>query len=164
MRRLSLTLLCGLILVPAALAAARATGDGTLELRAVAATNVTIQGTKGALWGQVASGRLVVNDPVVGDGVVYVSGADKAPRLVNDTTTVYTGKDMHFRVTGGRYKLIFKSATGIDLTAVGVGNAQLTGDPVASDTGDFALDGGRWNAVPLLTKSITFGVQPVSSP
>ena len=48
MRRLSLTLLCGLILAPAALAASRATGDGVLELRAVAGT-VSLSG-KGALW------------------------------------------------------------------------------------------------------------------
>lgn len=161
MRRLLFTLLCGLLLAPAALAGARASGDGVLELQAVNATVVTITG-KGALWGQVDQGRLYVTDPIETDGLVYVSGADRAPRTVGDTTTVYTGKNMHFRITGGTYKLTFVKSTGIDLTAVGVGKTLMTGDPTASTTGTYALDGGKWTPVPLLRTPapVLFGVQP----
>jgi hypothetical protein len=109
-------------------------------------------------------GRLVVNDLVPGDGDPFVSGWEhKQPSITCDTCTVYSGKDLHFRVTGGKYKLWFV-ASGIDLTAVGVGTAQLTGDLTADDTGDFALDGGRWTSVPWLKRIVNFGVQQVVSP
>ncbi|HEY5294018.1 MAG TPA: hypothetical protein VIJ70_00915 [Gaiellaceae bacterium] len=161
MRRLSFTLLCGLLLAPAALAGVRASGDGVLELQAVNATTVTIAG-KGALWGQVDQGRLYVTDPIDTDGLVYVSGADRAPRAIGDTTTLYIGKNMHFRITGGTYKLTFVKSTGIDLTAVGVGKALMAGDPTADTTGTYALDGGKWTPVPVLrnTLPVLFGVQP----
>lgn len=158
MRRLSFTLLCGLILAPAALAAARVTGDGVLELKAVNATSIVITG-KGALWGQLDRGKLYVTDPVPGDGVVYVSGADQAPRQFGDTTTMYIGKDMHFRVTGGTYKLTFVRSSGVDLTAVGVGKAYLTGDASADTPGTYALDGGKWTPVPLFKNTVLFGAQ-----
>jgi len=158
MRRLSFTLLCGLLLAPAALAGVRTAGDGVLELKAVNATTVTIAG-KGALWGQVDQGRLYVTDPIDNDGLVYVSGADQAPRAIGDTTTLYIGKNMHFRVTGGTYRLMFSKSVGIDLTAVGVGKASMTGDPTADSTGTYALD-GKWTPVPLIRSIVPFGVQP----
>jgi hypothetical protein len=161
MRRLSLTLLCALVAAPAALAGARAAGDGIFELNAVDATTVTIAG-KGALWGQLDRGRLIVTDPVAGEGIFYVSGADKAPRPIGDTgtTTLYIGNNIHFRVTGGTYKLAFSRSTGIDLTAVGSGKAVLTGDPLSDDDGTYALDGGKWIPVPpLVPLTVPFGTQ-----
>jgi hypothetical protein len=157
MRRLSLILLSTLIVAPAALGAARATGDGVLELRAVDGT-VVIAG-RGVVWGQMDRGRLAVNDPDPVDGSVLVSGAEhKFPGLC-DTCTVYTGRDIHFRVTGGKYRLSFLGS-GIDLSAVGVGTAALTGDLQVDDPGDYALDGGKWTSVPWLKFPVTFGVQP----
>lgn len=151
-------MVCGLVAVPAALAAARSTGDGVLELRTVSAL-VVVNGVSGTLWGQMDKGRLVVTDPLPGDGGVFVSGADRT-HMVNDTVTVYTGKDIHFRVTGGRYKLALKGS-GIDFTAVGVGTAQLSGDPLASDAGTYAVDEGRWISVPLFGQRVVpFGAQP----
>jgi hypothetical protein len=161
MRRLCLILLCGLVAAPAALAGASVTGDGVLELRKVDAT-VLIAG-RGVVWGQLDKGKLVVNDIAPGDGEILVSGAERKVPGTCDTCTVYTGKDIHFRVTGGRYRLFF-DGSGIDLSAVGVGNAQLTGRVTADDTGDWALDGGRWTAVPWLKRTVYFGVQPIVSP
>jgi hypothetical protein len=157
MPRLCLILLCGLLVVPAALAAPKASGDGVLELKAVYGA-VTIAG-KGALWGQVDKGKLIVTDPAPGDGDVYVSGYDSAPRLIGDTTTVYYGRNMHFRVTGGRYKLQFARAAGIDLTAVGVGKALVEPDLSVVDDGHYALDGGKWKPIPFVTFSVPFGAQ-----
>jgi hypothetical protein len=159
MRRLILTLLCGLLVVPAAYAAGRAAGDGVLELRAVNSTSLFISGTRGTLWGQLDRGKLVVTDPIDGDGVILVSGAEKT-RPVNENVTVYSGSDLHFRVTGGRYRLAFYHASGVDLTAVGVGTMRVTGDPFAFDTGDYSVDGGKWVSVPLTEKTQPFGVQP----
>jgi hypothetical protein len=164
MRRLCLTLLCGLVAVPAALASTRASGDGVLELKDAAGT-VVLAGSRGIVWGQIDSGKLTVTDPLPGDGGVFVSGAETVRST--DTVTSYSGKNLRFRVTGGKYKLVFRGAvaglpaTGIDLTAVGVGTAQLTGDAFV-DSGDYALDNGKWTPLTVLPRSVRFGVQPVT--
>src|SRR5262249_42959423 len=103
MRKVCLLMLCGLAAVPAALAAARSPNDGVLELANVNAWNVTITGTHGTMWGQFDRGKLIVTDPIAGDGKIYVSGAEKKKLLYTDdgTVTVYAGTDIHFRVTGG---------------------------------------------------------------
>ena len=134
MRRLCLILLCGLVAVPAALAAVSAPGDGVLELSKVNGS-VVVTGTRGTLWGQIDKGRLVVSDPIVGDGQVLVSGAETKRAGVLEGTTVYSGTDIRFRVTGGRYRLSLKGS-GIDLTAVGVGTAQLARRPTRRDPGE----------------------------
>ena len=169
MRRLLITLLCGLVVAPAALAASRATGDGVLELRAVNGTvmlGTLAQPAQGTAWGQMDKGTLRVTDPIVGDGTVFVSGwenkrvvpaTDTTPRLV-----VYSGHDLHFRVTGGKYKLFFVGS-GIDATAIGVGAVYLAGDPSADDAGDYALNGGKWIpmpvSIPLQFLRVPFGDQ-----
>ena len=169
MRRLCLTLLCGLVAVPAALAASHATGDGVLELQGATGT-VILTGSRGTVWGQLDKGKLIVTDPVAGDGAIYVSGAETVTAGKSETVTVYIGRDIHFRVTGGKYKLVFRgsgsdpSAVGVDLTAVGVGSVQLTGDAFTNDTGKYAVDSGKWNTVPVWSIAKQFGVQPAPSP
>jgi hypothetical protein len=161
MRRLCLTLLCGLVAVPAAVAATHATGDGVLEIRNAAGI-VVLNTSRGTVWGQFTKGKLVVTDPMSGDGSVLVSGAE--PVRVADNVTSYRGAGVHFRVTGGRARLWFK-ATGLDLTAVGVGSVQFTGDAFAFDAGDYAVDSGKWKPVPVYaTVTVPFGVQPVPAP
>jgi hypothetical protein len=172
MRRLLLTLLCGLIVIPVAAAATHANGDGVLELKSVdgsATIGSLSQPAKGALWGQLDSGSLTVYDPVVGDGQVYVSGWESRKPQTNFKTGVsqitYSGTNLHFRVTGGQYKLLFANATSLDLTAVGVGVATLLGDSMLStdangDPGYFAIDSGKWVSVPTdARKSVSFGTQ-----
>ena len=162
MRRLCLILLCGLVAVPAALAGARVTGDGVLELSKGDGL-VVVNGTRGTLWGQMDKGKLVVTDPILGDGQVFVSGADRT-HIVSDSVTVYAGVDITFRVTGGKYKLRLQGS-GIDFTAVGVGTAQLGGDVLADHPGVYALDSGTWNPVPAFpaTRLVSFGVQPTAT-
>jgi hypothetical protein len=162
MRRFCLTLLCSLVAVPAALAAAHATGDGVLELSNVSG-NVVLTGSRGTVWGQMSNGKLVVTDPVVGDGVIYVSGAETVQPGKTESVTIYQGKDLHFRVTGGKYKLSFKGS-GIDLTAVGVGNVLLTGDARAADPGSYAVDSGKWNPVPVYQSRVNFPSASPSAP
>jgi hypothetical protein len=157
MRRLSLILLSCLVVAPAALAGANATGDGVLEVSNVDGT-ILVTG-KGVLWGQMHLGRLIVNDPIVGDDTPLVSGWEKKVPGACATCTVYSGKDLHFRVTGGKYRMYFDGA-GIDFSAVGVGTAALTGDVMVDDPGDYAIDGGKWTAVPWLKLPVSFGVTP----
>jgi hypothetical protein len=163
MRKAYFILLCGLILAPGALAAAGATGDGVLELRDVNATRATIY-AKGAIWGQLDYGQLKVTDPNPDDNLTaWVSGAESA-RTYEPGVTVYSGKNIHFRFTGGRYIKFAIVGYGIDVTAVGVGRASLIGDPDWYDDGDYSLDNGKWQPVPLTLKQILFGTQPLSTP
>jgi hypothetical protein len=173
MRRLLVILMCSLVAVPAALAGSTATGDGVLELKAVYG-KVTIgkplQPAHGLLWGQMDSGKLTVQDPVLGDGKILVTGWDtkvSTPASDIDGTpaqTTYTGSNIHFRVTGGKYRLIFKGS-GIDLTAIGGGVALLNASETAVDAGYYAVDSGDWVAAPLFTlKAVPFGAQPPAAP
>jgi hypothetical protein len=153
MRRLLLTLLISLIAVPAALASSRATGDGVLELKAVNGTvsiGTYVAPAKGALWGQMDKGKLTVYDPLSGDGSIYVNGWDTKVTVPvpGDVDAIqYSGTNLHFRVTGGKYKLTL-IGTSIDLTAVGVGVARLAGDPDSDDAGSYSLNSGKWIDVP----------------
>jgi hypothetical protein len=163
--RLTIVLLCSLALAPAALAASNTTGDGVLELKGVNAVRVGITGQRGAIWGQIDRGTLKVVDLNPDDNLnAYVSGGT----IVFDpdpTVTIYTGKNIHFRFIGGKYRFVITNSSGIDVTAVGVGQAYLTGDPAALDTGQFAVDDGKWQDVPLLRKLVPFGTpQPVATP
>jgi hypothetical protein len=161
MRRLSFTLLCGLVLAPAAFAAAGAAGDGVLELRNVNAAKVTIVGSKGVIWGQLDKGTLKVTDLNTDDNLTaLVSGGVQVRPSTDPGVTVYTGRNIHFRFPGGKYQLTIVGGSNIDLTAVGVGRAYLTGDPTVFDDGDYALDGAKWQPVPVLTKKVLFGTQP----
>jgi len=168
-------LVCALAAVPVAVAGTSAAGDGVLELKAVYG-KVTIgketQPARGLLWGQMDSGKLIVEDPIVGDGRILVSGWEtrlSTPATDDGTPaqTTYTGTNIHFRVTGGKYRLIFRGA-GIDLTAIGAGVAYLNASEAALDAGYYAVDAGDWTAAPLFAvKAVPFGTQstqPAPSP
>jgi hypothetical protein len=174
MRRILVTLLCALAAVPAALAGSNAAGDGVLELKGVygkVTIGKEIQPARGLLWGQMDSGRLTVEDPIPGDGRIFVSGWDTkstTPASPIDGTlaqTTYTGTNIHFRITGGKYRLIFKGA-GIDLTAIGSGAAILNASEAAFDAGYYAVDSGDWTPAPLnIVKTVPFGTQtPAPTP
>jgi hypothetical protein len=174
MRRFLVILVCSLAAVPTALAGSNASGDGVLELKALYG-KVTIgkplQPARGLLWGQMDTGKLTVQDPVVGDGKILVTGWDTrvfTPTADDGTPaqTTYTGTNIHFRVTGGKYRLVFKGS-GIDLTAIGAGVAYLNASEDAVDAGYFAVDSGDWTPAPLLfVKTVSFGTStpPVASP
>ena len=163
-KRLSLVLLAFLVAAPAALAGTSANGDGVFELKDVDAAKVVLTGTRGAIWGQVDKGTLRVTDLNVDDNVapqVSCSVACSISILPTDSTVkIYTGKNIHFRFSGAKYRFTIVGS-GVDVTAVGVGQAALIGDPDVDDPGYYAIDDGKWLQVPLLRKLVTFGVQPV---
>jgi hypothetical protein len=172
MRRLLVTLLVSLTVGPAAFGAARAAGDGVFELKAVygtASIGTNAQPARGVLWGQMDKGTMRVLDPVLDDGKILVSGWESKSSFINADglkVVVYSGRDLHFRVTGGTYKLWFKG-TGIDLTAVGIGVAYLDGDENAVDAGDYAVNSGKWVPMPtyrLTPLAVPFGDASTQSP
>ena len=146
MVRLLVTLLCALCLAPAAGAGGSAAGDGALSILSGNGW-MTIVG-KGTIYGQLDKGTLTVTDPDPTDGTIQVVGAEQTrPKGLN--VTVYTGKNITFRLVGGRYKLAIAASTGVDLLAVGVGKAWLRGDPTAPNAGTYTVDGSRRTPIPV---------------
>jgi hypothetical protein len=161
MRRLSLILLVSILAIPAAAFAARQDkGDGDFELKA--ANGTFIVAGHGVLLAQIGKGVVRVTDMTPNDGQQpAISGADRTLPTDDPNVTLYLGSNIHVRVTGGKYKIRFKGS-GINLTAIGVGIADITANPLAFDTGDFSLDGGKWTAVPFTEKFVPYGAQPVA--
>jgi hypothetical protein len=163
MRRLSLTLLVALLVLPtAALAGRSTTGDGVFELRA--ASGIFVLSGRGVLWGQMDKGTMRVTDVDPNGQQVAVSGAKTTKPAPDDANvTVYQGPNLHFRITGGKYRIRFRGSS-VDLTAIGVGTATLTGSPQSLSPGEYALDGGKWQPIAWTDRYVAFGTQPPPPP
>jgi hypothetical protein len=164
MRRLSLTLLVAILALPAAALAGRTTtGDGVFELRA--GNGIFVLNGRGVLWGQMDKGAMRVTNVDPNGQQVSVSGFDKGPFKAPDdpNATIYQGTNLHFRITGGKYRIRFRGSS-VDLTAIGVGTAVLNGSPQALTPGDYALDGGKWQPIAWTERYVAYGTQPPPPP
>jgi hypothetical protein len=163
MRRLSLILLVALLALPAAAIAARADkGDGSFELKA--GNGTFIMTGRGVLLAQMDKGVLRVTDPTPFDAQQpAVSGAEHVRATDDPNTMIYQGSNIHVRITGGKYRLHFRG-TGVDLTAVGVGTADLTGSALSFDPGSWSADGSKWLDVPYVDRIVPFGTSTTPGP
>jgi hypothetical protein len=143
MRRLCVILLAAGCLVPAALAASTAVGDGTLAAANVNGT-VTIV-ARGAIWGQIDKGSITIldRDPDVGPDP-RVSNFESSQPGAALGSIVYTGSNLHFQIGGGGRYRIDLNGSGIDFTAVGTGRARLAGSWLASSVGRYAVGDDAW--------------------
>ena len=152
------------LLVPVASARELERGDGTLSIRDGRGT-VVVQ-ARGAVIGQLTrferNGRLVIEDPVEGDGSEpRVVGADWA-RTRADGTPIYGGKAIRFRLIGGRFVLRVTNAVGLQLSVVGKGRVTLDGaGSLEQDLlydGVFSLNGAEPESLP--DDPTSFRLQP----
>jgi hypothetical protein len=158
MRRLALILLVALLALPAAALAARSDkGFGSFELRS--ASGVFVVTGNGVLLGQLDKGTVRVQSLTAADAAdPAVSGLGLHSHELSDlSATVFSGTNIHFRVTTGKYKITFRG-TGLDLTAVGVGTADMIASPLV-DAGQYTLDGSKWIDVPLKWTSVPYGAK-----
>ena len=148
-----------LLAVPtAAFAAASAPGDGTLVVRD-ASGKVTVNG-KGLVFGRFDQGTLTIVDYNTDDGVEpQVNGAEKRTPLPGEGKVQYKGDNIRFRFFGGRYKLVFTGASGIDVSAVGSGRVTLAGAGpfFMDDYGFYSVDGSKLQPLTLATVTAQFG-------
>jgi hypothetical protein len=156
MRRLILiVLVIGLAAPAAALAVKELPGDGSLVVDNARGL-VTIR-ARGGIIGRFDSGRIVIEDPVEGDGsgpVVY--GANRV-RELSPTTTLYIGEEgVRFRLIGGAYRVTV-NATGIDISAVGRGTVTLDGSLFSEQPGRFQINGGSWQSMPDVATRFSLG-------
>jgi hypothetical protein len=160
MKRFGLSLLVATLVLPAAaLAGARASGDGTLVVRDANA-RVEIKNGRGTIFGHLDKGWLKVTDYNQDDSRdPEVNGAKTSyPANASGSTWIYKGADIRFRFFGGRYSITVYG-TGIDISAVGKGIVTLKGDPTVIDGGygTYAVDGHKSAPIQLLPTVDTFG-------
>jgi hypothetical protein len=136
---LSLAILAGLPAVAAA--DVRSDGDGTLNVKD--GVGVVWIAADGALFGRFDKGTLKVFDPADGNPVdvnVWPAGAADVT-FATDTTTVYSGTNLRFRIVG-KFRVTIKGSD-IDLTGVGQGRVGLKGTD-----GTYAFNGGVRRPLP----------------
>jgi hypothetical protein len=145
-RSLALLTVFAVVTPAAALAARRDPNDGTLSVRDGRGTFMV--SARGGIIGSFAHGRVIITDPIDGDGTgPIVSGVDWH-RDRSDTTTVYGGTRVRFRLIGGTFR-IRVIGTGVNLSVVGRGSVTITGLGTLDD-GTYSVNGGPEVGVPFL--------------
>jgi hypothetical protein len=141
-----------LSLAVTALASAQRPGpveDGTLSVRDGRAT-IQLR-IKGGVIGRFARGKLTVIASPAATSTVVVRGAETI-RSPNGRTTVYSGRNIRFRIADDRKFTLRINASKINFSAVGRGDGWLDGwgDPdrgVYFD-GSFSLNGDAYKSIP----------------
>jgi len=145
MRRLLVIFGVLALAVPAAsVAAKRDPADGTLSLRAGHGT-FTVS-ARGAVIGSFVRGKVIITDPIDGDGTGPIVNGDEWQKERDDKTTVYGGTRVRFRMIGGTFK-IRVIGTGVNLSVVGRGQVTLNGAGTADD-GTYSVNGAPYADVP----------------
>ncbi len=150
-RLILLTAVAVLSLALAALASAQRPGpveDGTLSVRDGRAT-IQLR-IKGGVIGRFARGKLTVTESLGDASTVIVRGGQA--RTLNERTTVYTGRNIRFRIADDRKFTVRINASKINLSAVGRGAGWLDGwgNPAAGVyfDGSFSLNGDEYKSIP----------------
>jgi hypothetical protein len=144
-RLLPLVCLLGLA-VPAASASAparSADNNGTLSVKD-ATGRITIRAV-GGFVGRFDRGAIRIVDPIPDDGTgPIVSGAESS-KDVGDTTSVWAGTKVRFRLIGGKFRIEIRG-TGINLSVVGRGTAVLDGR--GPSDGKYSFNGDAYASLP----------------
>jgi hypothetical protein len=141
--------LLALALPSASLAGKQDLSDGTLSVRD--GRGIFLVSGKGGVIGSIRSGRVVITDPVSGDGTGPIVSGDDWHKYRTDTTTVYGGTRVRFRMIGGAFKIKVVGA-GVNLSVVGRGTVTMTGAG-SLDDGDYSVNGDPYTPVPGFTLS-----------
>ncbi len=122
--------------------------DGTLSVRDARAT-IQIR-MRGGIIGRFGRGSLRVTDPVGQGDSVVVRGAERT-RPIDEDTTVYSGRDVRFRIVDERRFVVRINGLKINFSAVGRGDGWLDGsgdeDGIFFD-GSFSLNGEPYRSIP----------------
>jgi hypothetical protein len=140
-------LLCILVVPVGSAAKRRPDPAGSLSVRA--GRGEVILRVKGAVIGRLASGKLTLtDDDPYDEQVPFVRGRlHPRPRAVSWAKTVYSGRQIRFRVLNGSYRLKIEGV-GINVSAVGRGWVTLDGDERYANPGAYALNGEVYQPIP----------------
>jgi hypothetical protein len=142
-------LLIALALIALALPAAAAgmhldPADGTLSVRDGRGSFVV--NARGGIIGSFTRGRVIITDPIDGDGTGPIVSGDDWHKDRTDITTVYGGTRVRFRLIGGSFR-IRVVGTGVNLAVVGRGSVTITGQGT-DDDGTYSVNGVPYAPVP----------------
>jgi hypothetical protein len=116
-------------------------GDGTLSVRD--GRGMVQLSSRGTLIGRIERGKITVTDPNPFDArKPRVWGAQTTRKSRNQKTTVYSGRNLRLRSTGGYFHVRFQGR-GIQLSAVGRGKGLIQGMP--EDPSAPAASDGVWS-------------------
>jgi hypothetical protein len=118
--------------------------DGTLSLRGGHGA-FTVSG-RGGVIGSFVRGKVIITDPVDGDGTGPIVSGDDWHKDRDEKTTVYGGTRVRFRMIGGSFK-IRVVGTGVNLSVVGRGQVTLNGAGTGED-GSYSVNGSPYADVP----------------
>ena len=146
-RLLPLAVLSLALALPAGSAAReRGANDGTLSVKDGRGV-VTIQGpARGGVIGSFANGSVRIVDPVDEDGTGPIVSGEEFHREIGDTTDIYRGSKVRFRIIGGTFRIVVRGR-GINLSFVGKGNVILNGFGT-DDDGTYATNGSEYSPIP----------------
>ena len=123
--------------------------DGTLSVRdGRASLQLRL---KGGVIGRLGQGKLTIVDALGDTSTVVVRGAEKVSSP-NSRTTVYTGRNIRFRIADDKKFVVRMNASKINFSAVGRGDGWLDGwgnraAGVYFD-GSYSLNGSPYKSIP----------------
>jgi hypothetical protein len=145
MRRFLTFAMLAALAVPATSAAQpRGANDGTLSVRD--GRGIIVISGRGAVIGSFAQGSVRIVDPLDTDGAPPVVSGEEFHREIDDTTDVYRGTKVRFRLIGGTFRIVVKGR-GINLSVVGKGNVTLKGAGTEDD-GTYSVNGEPYSPIP----------------
>jgi len=128
--------------------------DGTLTVKnGVGRIVIT---AKGGVIGRFDRGSVMMKDPIAGDGTGPIVTGAESEQVIDERTTRYTGKDVRFRIIGGRFTIVVDGSN-IQLSAVGNGTVKLDGRGTVDD-GSYSVNGGVAQDFPDFV--LTFALEP----
>jgi hypothetical protein len=106
---------------------------------------------------------VIITDPVDGDGTgpIVSMSSDDIKRERSDTTTVWSGTKIRFRLIGGSFKITV-IGRGVNLSVVGRGTVTLNGEDEAFDAGSYSVNGVDYVPVPF--DPFSFALNASASP
>jgi hypothetical protein len=135
--------------------------DGTLSVRDGRAT-IQLR-LKGGVIGRFGRGKLTVIDALGDTSTVVVRGAERVSSP-NDRTTIYTGRNIRFRIADEKKFVVRINASKINFSAVGRGDGWLDGwgnpDKGVYFDGSFSLNGAAYKSIPDERDSIQLSALP----
>jgi hypothetical protein len=143
-RPLMTAALVALLLPFSGAAMTRTAGDGTLSVLDGRGT-FTVS-AKGGLIGSFARGKVIITDPIDGDGTGPIVSGDEWHREHGETTDIYGGTKVRFRLIGGAFKITV-IGRGVNLSVVGRGNVTVNGAGTLDD-GSYSVNGEDYLLVP----------------
>jgi hypothetical protein len=144
-RLLPIAALVALLLPSLGSATTRSISDGSLSIRD-GRGKFTIN-ARGGVIGSFARGRVIITDPIDGDGTGPIVSGDDWHHDRGDTTDIYGGTRVRFRLIGGSFK-IQVIGRGVNLAVVGRGTVTINGDDDSLDDGSYSVNGADYLPVP----------------